>query len=132
MHEFKMGHVQAVIFSVSTRTRPIFMTTLTTVLGMMPLVFPNPSFENGQIIWTAGAGSELYRGMGSVILGGLSLSTLFTLVLIPIGFTLAMDIKRLVAGAGARAATEAQPTISRDLPAASPAATYAPQYPETQ
>ncbi|MEM6498411.1 MAG: efflux RND transporter permease subunit, partial [Pseudomonadota bacterium] len=50
---------------------PIFMSTLTSVFGMLPLViFP-------------GAGSELYRGLGSVVLGGLSLSAILTLLLVP-------------------------------------------------
>jgi len=53
------------------RVRPIFMSTLTSIFGMMPLVlFP-------------GAGSELYRGLGSVVLGGLSLSAVLTLALVP-------------------------------------------------
>ncbi|MGI9437510.1 MAG: efflux RND transporter permease subunit [Geminicoccaceae bacterium] len=53
------------------RLRPIFMSTLTSVFGMLPLVlFP-------------GAGSELYRGLGSVVIGGLSLSAVLTLLLIP-------------------------------------------------
>ena len=69
----------AVLESVRTRIRPIFMTTSTTVLGLMPLVlFP-------------GAGSELYRGLGSVVLGGLVVSTLFTLILVPTLFSLVMD-----------------------------------------
>jgi len=57
--------------SLQTRIRPIFMTTLTTVFGLAPLVF------------FPGAGSELYRGLGSVVLGGLVLSTMLTLFLIP-------------------------------------------------
>ncbi|MBX3432761.1 MAG: efflux RND transporter permease subunit [Pirellulales bacterium] len=77
---------EAVTESVRTRIRPIFMTTTTTVLGLLPLVlFP-------------GAGSELYRGLGSVVLGGLLASTVFTLVLAPTLFTLALDAKRLVLG----------------------------------
>lgn len=69
---------EAVLESVRTRIRPIFMTTGTTVLGLMPLVlFP-------------GAGSELYRGLGSVVLGGLLVSTFFTLVFVPTLFTLAL------------------------------------------
>ncbi len=53
------------------RVRPIFMSTLTSIFGMLPLVlFP-------------GAGSELYRGLGSVVLGGLSLSAILTLALVP-------------------------------------------------
>lgn len=71
----------AIVESVRTRIRPIFMTTITTVLGLLPLVlFP-------------GAGSELYRGLGSVVLGGLLVSTIFTLLLVPTMFTLTMDAK---------------------------------------
>ena len=71
---------EAILLSVRTRIRPIFMTTATTVFGLAPLVlFP-------------GAGSELYRGLGSVVLGGLAVSTVFTLVLIPTLFSLAMRL----------------------------------------
>ncbi|MEQ1903762.1 MAG: efflux RND transporter permease subunit [Pirellulaceae bacterium] len=62
---------RSIIESVRTRIRPIFMTTLTTVFGLAPLVF------------FPGAGSELYRGIGAVVLGGLMLSTILTLFLIP-------------------------------------------------
>jgi hypothetical protein len=48
------------------------MTTLTTVLGLLPLVI------------MPGAGSELYRGLGAVVLGGLVVSTVFTLFLTPL------------------------------------------------
>ncbi len=76
----------AVLASVRTRVRPIFMTTTTTLLGLAPLVlFP-------------GAGSELYRGLGSVVLGGLVVSTVFTLVVAPTLFTLALDAKNLLLG----------------------------------
>ncbi|MFM8734121.1 MAG: efflux RND transporter permease subunit [Pirellulales bacterium] len=62
---------EAILEAVRSRVRPIFMTTLTTVLGLLPLVvFP-------------GAGSELYRGLGAVLLGGMLVSTLVTLVLVP-------------------------------------------------
>ena len=81
MREGKMKSRQALIESVRTRIRPIFMSVTTTVFGMLPLViFP-------------GAGSELYRGLGSVVLGGLIVSTIFTLLLIPAVFSLVMDIK---------------------------------------
>jgi HAE1 family hydrophobic/amphiphilic exporter-1 len=63
---------EAILEAVRSRVRPIFMTTLTTVLGLLPLVlFP-------------GAGSELYRGLGAVLLGGMFVSTLVTLVLVPL------------------------------------------------
>jgi HAE1 family hydrophobic/amphiphilic exporter-1 len=71
----------AVLESVRTRIKPIFMSTITAVLGLIPLVlFP-------------GAGSELYRGLGAVFLGGLLISTIFTLILVPTLFSLTMDVK---------------------------------------
>ena len=61
----------AIIEATKNRIRPIFMSTLTSVFGMLPLVlFP-------------GAGSELYKGLGSVVVGGLSLSAILTLLIIP-------------------------------------------------
>jgi multidrug efflux pump subunit AcrB len=51
--------------------RPIFATTATTIFGMLPLVL------------VPGPGSVLYRGLGTVIVGGMAVSTLFTLVLLP-------------------------------------------------
>ncbi len=83
----------AILESVRTRVRPIFMTTATTVLGLCPLVlFP-------------GAGSELYRGLGSVLLGGLLISTIFTLVFVPTLFRIMMDIKETLLPATARVRT---------------------------
>ncbi len=63
--------VTAVSEAVKTRIRPIFMSATTSILAMTPLVL------------STGAGSELYRGLGSILLGGLALSTLFTLFVIP-------------------------------------------------
>ena len=60
------------------------MSTLTSVCGMFPLVlFP-------------GAGSELYRGLGSVVLGGLALSAVLTLLIIPPLMTLLIRGKKEV------------------------------------
>ncbi len=97
MREDGFDERHAVTESVRTRIRPIFMSTLTTVLGMLPLVLPVPTFGPDGLMWVSGAGSELYRGLGSVVLGGLILSTVFTLVLIPVGFSLAIDLKTLLA-----------------------------------
>ncbi|MEZ6055345.1 MAG: efflux RND transporter permease subunit [Planctomycetaceae bacterium] len=94
MREGGMPEQEAIVDSVRTRIRPIFMSTMTTVLGMAPLVIPLPTFRDGSIVMIPGAGSELYRGLGSVVLGGLMLSTLFTLILVPIGFSLMLDLKR--------------------------------------
>ncbi len=69
--EEKLAAQDAIVSATRNRIRPIFMSTLTSIFGMLPLVlFP-------------GAGSELYRGLGSVVLGGLSLSALLTLLMIP-------------------------------------------------
>jgi HAE1 family hydrophobic/amphiphilic exporter-1 len=84
IREDGMSQRAAVLEATRSRVRPIFMTTITTVLGLLPLVlFP-------------GAGSELYRGLGTVFLGGLVVSTIFTLVLVPALFSLTMEAKELV------------------------------------
>lgn len=72
---------EAIGMAVQNRIRPIFMSVSTSVFAMLPLVlFP-------------GAGSELYRGLGSVVLGGLTVSTIFTLFLVPALLSLVMDTK---------------------------------------
>lgn len=66
-----LSRIDAVHQALKLRLRPIFMSTLTSLFGMLPLlVFP-------------GAGSEIYRGMAAAIVGGMSISTLFTLVMLP-------------------------------------------------
>jgi len=77
---------RAVQRAVRVRVRPIFMSTLTSVFGMLPLVL------------FTGPGSELYRGIGSVVLGGLLVSTVFTLFLVPALFSLLMDAKIWMTG----------------------------------
>lgn len=77
----KMSSRKAISESVRTRIRPIFMTTATSVCGMLPLVL------------MPGSGSELYRGLGSVVIGGLIVSTVFTLVVVPLLFSLVMDMR---------------------------------------
>jgi len=75
-----MEPMRAITEAVKTRTRPVFMSTMTSVGGMLPLVV-NP-----------GAGSELYRGLGSVVVGGLLVSTVFTLLLVPLVFGLTLQM----------------------------------------
>lgn len=71
IREQGMDPKQAIPQATRNRIRPIFMSTLTSVFGMLPLVlFP-------------GAGSELYRGLGSVVVGGLALSAVITLLIVP-------------------------------------------------
>ena len=101
-----MDHQAAILDSTRTRLRPIFMSTITTVLGMLPLVVPMPSWNaSGKMVFIPGAGSELYRGLGSVVLGGLIVSTVFTLVLIPLSFSLALDARMLFSGLFRRSAS---------------------------
>ncbi len=66
-----MDYRDAVLEATKTRLRPIYMSACTSIFGMLPLVI------------APGPGSELYRGLGSVILGGIALSTVFTIFVIP-------------------------------------------------
>ena len=66
-----LSPVDAIEEATRNRIRPIFMSTLTSICGMLPLVvFP-------------GEGSELYRGLGAVVVGGLSMSAFLTLLTVP-------------------------------------------------
>ncbi|MGB0894448.1 MAG: efflux RND transporter permease subunit [Parashewanella sp.] len=62
---------EAIYFAVRTRARPVYMSTLTSIFGMLPLVL------------VPGVGSEIYRGLAAVIVGGMTFSALFTLILMP-------------------------------------------------
>jgi len=66
-----MPYREAVLESTRTRLRPIYMSAATSIFGMLPLVL------------IPGPGSEFYRGLGSVVLGGLAVSTVFTVLVIP-------------------------------------------------
>ena len=66
-----MSRDDAVKNAVLLRIRPILMSTLTSIFGMLPLLF------------VSGSGTELYRGLAGVIVGGMFLSTIFTLILLP-------------------------------------------------
>ena len=72
---------EAVVQSGKLRLRPILMTSLTTVLGLLPLSFG----------W--GAGGEIQAALARVVIGGLTASTLITLVLIPVVYVTADNIK---------------------------------------
>ncbi len=75
---------QAVISAGKSRLRPVLMTSLTTILGMVPLAMG------------VGEGSEIWQPMGIAIIGGLTFSTLLTLIVIPVVYSLfgASDIKK--------------------------------------
>jgi hydrophobic/amphiphilic exporter-1 (mainly G- bacteria), HAE1 family len=64
--------------------RPIFMTAIAMVLGMLPLALKK------------GAGAEIYNGLAMAVVGGLSVATLFTLIFVPVVYTLLDSLKALV------------------------------------
>ena len=71
MRERGYSIAEASVIAAKSRLRPILMTTLTTVLGMVPMAIGT------------GEGSEMWRSLGMVVAWGLSISTLVTLVIIP-------------------------------------------------
>ena len=77
-----MPYREAVLASTRTRLRPIYMSAATSVFGMLPLVL------------VPGPGSEFYRGLGSVVLGGLAISTIFTVFVIPALLMFAIKMER--------------------------------------
>jgi len=80
----KLEPLMAIRQSVRTRVKPVMMTTCTTLFGMLPLVL------------SPGAGSELYRGLGAVVLSGLLVSTLYTLLVVPLLFSLVIQLQAVV------------------------------------
>jgi multidrug efflux pump subunit AcrB len=67
---------EAVVQAGKSRLRPVLMTTLTTILGMLPLAIG------------MGEGSEIWQPMGVSIIGGLTVSTMITLVIIPVVYAM--------------------------------------------
>ena len=76
-----MASVDAVLESTRARIRPIMISSITTIFGLSPLVF-NP-----------GAGTELYRGLGAIVMFGLLFSTLITLTFMPTLLSLALQFR---------------------------------------
>jgi len=73
-----------------TRLRPVVMTMLSTVLGALPLII------------SSGAGAEARAAIGWVVFGGLGISTVFTLILIPVIYSLLAPLAKPRAHAGIR------------------------------
>ncbi|MBI2970274.1 MAG: efflux RND transporter permease subunit, partial [Gammaproteobacteria bacterium] len=84
MEQRGMSVAEAVIESTRTRLRPIVMSSITTVFGLSPLVF-NP-----------GAGTELYRGLGAIVLFGLLFSTVVTLTFMPALLALVLQLRERI------------------------------------
>ncbi|MEO1307809.1 MAG: efflux RND transporter permease subunit, partial [Pseudomonadota bacterium] len=89
LREEGMAPIAAIEEATRNRIRPIFMSTLTSIMGMLPLVV------------VPGEGSELYRGLGAVVVGGLSMSAFLTLLTVPPLLRLALS------GQGARPQADA-------------------------
>ncbi|MDR1748514.1 MAG: efflux RND transporter permease subunit, partial [Spirochaetaceae bacterium] len=62
----------AIIYAVKLRFRPILITTLTTILGMLPIAF------------AIGDGANIIQPLGIAVSGGLTFSTFFTLFMVPV------------------------------------------------
>jgi len=71
----EIDRADAIVYSGKTRMRPVLMTTLTSVLGFLPMALSNAE------------GSEMMRPLAVVLVGGLSVSTLLTLYVIPVLYT---------------------------------------------
>jgi HAE1 family hydrophobic/amphiphilic exporter-1 len=109
MRDDGMSQQNAILESVRTRIRPIFMTTFCGLIGLLPLVV------------APGAGSELYRGIGAVLLGGMIVSTFFTLIFVPTLFSLTHDArdflaKRLGLWRATEAADQDEPLVHQLTP----------------
>ena len=76
-----LGAREALLEAGPARLRPIIMTTLTLILGMLPLAL------------SLGPGTEMRSGMAVVLIGGLTTSTLLTLVLVPVVYTIAEELR---------------------------------------
>jgi multidrug efflux pump subunit AcrB len=78
----------AVAEAIRVRARPVYMSTLTSVFGMLPLVV------------IPGVGSDVYRGLAVVIVGGMIVSAAFTLVLLPSLLRIGEERGAKIVGAG--------------------------------
>src|SRR4030095_7378665 len=83
----ELERTAAVIEAAHNRVRPILMTTLTAVLGLIPMALTEPP-----------GGSIDYRALATCIAGGLSLSAVLTLWVVPLVYTLLDDLSGAVLG----------------------------------
>jgi HAE1 family hydrophobic/amphiphilic exporter-1 len=82
-----LGLSEAITTAAKTRLRPVLMTTITTLLGILPMALSN------------GEGAEIYQPLGVTVIGGLAVSTLVTLILVPIVYAIFEKTKVRTAGA---------------------------------
>ena len=72
-----MSRSEAVLRGVEARIRPVLMTTLTTIFGLLPLLL------------ATGVGAEIQRPLATVVVGGLATSTVVTLLVLPLIYEVA-------------------------------------------
>ena len=84
LRERGFGLIQSSVLAARSRLRPILMTTLTTILGMVPMAV------------SQGVGAETWRPLGISVIGGLTVSTILTLIYVPSMFCIfgSVGIKR--------------------------------------
>lgn len=82
MEQQGVARNEALVLASKRRMRPIFMTSAAMIIGMLPLAL------------RSGAGSEIYNGLAMAVIGGLSVSGLFTLIFVPVLYTLLDDLKK--------------------------------------
>ncbi|MCG8461150.1 MAG: efflux RND transporter permease subunit, partial [Holophagales bacterium] len=93
------GRTEAVLLAADRRFRPILMTALTTICGMVPLVLGG----------TTSIGMS-YKSFGVTLIGGMAVATLLTLLVVPVTYTFFDDVReRLLALAGSLRLWKAKP-----------------------
>jgi HAE1 family hydrophobic/amphiphilic exporter-1 len=99
---------RAVLEGAGQRVRPILMTALTTIVGLLPMALGEASSE-----------ALDYRALATCVAGGLAISTLFTLWAVPVAYTLVDDLAQSL-GAGSRWGLELARGVGRALSASNP------------
>jgi len=101
LHERGMHFREAIIAAGCTRLRPVFLTAVTTILGLLPMVTGIAfDFHDMKISWVS-ASSQWWRSMASAVIFGLALATVLTLVVVPALYSLVYT-SSLSAGRGAK------------------------------
>ena len=101
LHVGGMSRTQAVLEGGASRVRPILMTALTTIFGLLPMVLAEPP-----------ANGIDYRALGTCVAGGLAASTFFTLWVVPLSYTVVLDFSAALSAytkAGIGKVTQAAP-----------------------
>ena len=99
----------AILNACPRRVRPVLMTTLTTILGLLPMVFGK------------GEGAEMMAGMAIVMIVGMIVSTIVTLFFTPVYYSLLDDLAHIRSRSKRKKAQKGQPDQPSDTPAPAPA-----------